>query len=441
VAVDRSTGILATPISINTVRLKNRIVMGPMAVNSPSVAGGPTEQTVAFFEARARGGVGMIIAGGAIASKRGFEEAPFKPLLRLDIDDFIPDFRRVADTVHAHGVPLIAEIMPSFGRMGVSAPGRPILSASPKNVVIPRTSFPQGIYVPADRCTEVPNEASVDEIRMYEADTVGAAIRVYRAGWDGVEVAAHMSYFAASFLSPRTNWRTDEYGGGIENRARMLCNIVGAIRRATDRHFVIGLRITANEHLPDGQGADGYSEIAKCVERAGLDYVALSSGCYETMDMSAPTQDINMRAGCDADVFKNKLSVPLLIQGMHDPANAAQAIAEGYGDLIMLARPLLADPDYARKVIEGRPDDIVPCDRANLCMRRMIFGMPVRCASNPLMGRESRRPGSLPPRDRVVKAPIEKMVLKITGSKKTMEFLGKFSRKTASSASNADKTK
>lgn len=437
---DEIAKVVSRPLLINSIQLRSRIIMGPMAANSPSPMGAPTEQTIAFFEARARGGVGMIIVGGAIASRRGYDEAPFRPLLRLDVDDFIDEFRRTARAVHALGVPIIAQIMPSFGRMGVSAPGRPILSASPKNVVIPKVQFPAGIYVPTDRRTETPQQATLAEIQQFERDTIAAAGRVQAADWDGVEVAAHMSYFTASFLSPRTNWRTDVYGGPPENRARMLCNIVRGIRQSAGPRFVIGLRITANEFLPDGQGPEDYAEIAKLVEAAGLDYVALSSGCYETMKQSAPAQDVIPSANGEARIFKQKLSVPVFVQGIHDPGDAAAAIDKGYADAIMLARPLLADPDYARKVGERRSQEIVRCDRTNLCMRRMILGMPVRCAANPNMGRESRRPGSLPPASRMGRAPLEQLMLQITGSKRLMQLLGKLLPKKQSSPTEAGQT-
>ena len=420
-----TTGVLFEPLTLNKTRLSNRIVMGPMAANSPSSLGAPTDQTVAFFEARARGGVGLIIVGGAIASRRGYEEAPFKPLLRLDVDDFLPDFRRVADAVHAHEVPIIAEIMPSFGRMGVPAPERPIISASPKNVVIPKDRFPAGIHVPMDRITAIPSEATVEEIQQLESDTICAAQRVERAGWDGVEVAAHMSYLLASFLSPRTNWRTDEYGGSAENRARMLSNIVRGIRQITKPEFIVGLRITANDYMPDGQGADGFADIARRVEAEGLDYVSLSAGCYETMDASAPAVDGALVDSGDTDVFKRKLKVPLFIQGIHTPSRAAAAIAGGHGDAIMLARPLLADAEFANKVRHQRIESIVPCTRDNLCIRRMILGMPVRCGANPAMGRESRGTRIIPPVERMLKAPVEHIILKVTGSKGVATLVGK----------------
>lgn len=417
-------GILAQPLKVGPATLRNRLVMGPMAANAPQQDGAPSEQTIAFLEARARGGVGMIIVGGLVATTRSYDEAPFRPLLRMDIDDHLPAFGRLADAVHAHGVPLIAEIMHGFGRMGIPGPGRPIIAASPKNVVIPRDRFPAGIVVPADRVTPVPAEASVDEIKTYERELIEAADRARRAGWDGVEVAAHMSYFASSFLSPRTNWRTDEYGGSLENRARILVDAVRGIRERVGRDFIVGLRITINDYMPDGQGVAEFAAIAKLVEAEGLDYVALSTGCYETMDTSAPSADGGMTDSGDARIFKEALSVPVLVQGLHDPANAAAAIAEGHGDAVMLARQLLADPDYARKAVSGQTADIVRCDRQNHCMRRLVMNMPIRCSVNPSMGREGRARGALPPLRRFLQAPIEEAVLGLTGSAILMNAIG-----------------
>jgi 2,4-dienoyl-CoA reductase-like NADH-dependent reductase (Old Yellow Enzyme family) len=417
---------LSAPIRINKLALRNRLVMGPMSVNAPTEEGRPSEQTIAFFEARARGGVAMIIVGGLVATSRAWDESPFRPLLRSDVDAFIPDFRRVADAVHAHGTPIIAELMPGFGRMGRPGLDRPIISASPTNVVIrgsPTMPVPGGAHV-----TPMPDEASIAEIEECEREVIAAAERIHRSGWDGVEIPAIMSYFATSFLSPRTNWRTDQYGGSVENRARLLVNIVTGIRQRLGPDFVVGLRVTANDYMPDGQGPTGFAAIAKRVEAAGLDYVALSPGCYEAMHRM---QDVDggLIDNGDARVFKETLSVPVLLQGLHDPARVAQAIAGGYGDMVMLARQMLADPEYARKACQGNIDDIVRCDRDNYCARRMMLGMPVRCSVNPRMGRESRRPGSLPPVKRLVQVPAEQALLGLTGSKWFMDLVGWVMRK------------
>lgn len=426
---DRIADILWKPIAINRLTLANRMVMGPMAANAPNKDGSPSDQTIAFFESRARGGIGMIVCGGILSTPRATAEAPVNAL-RLDIDTHIDGFRRVAEAVHAHNVPIIAEISLSFGRMAVPGPKRPpIISASPINVVIPEDRFPKGFIVPGGQSTSMPREATIEEIRELERETVASADRAWRAGWDGVEVAAHMSYFAASFLSPRTNWRTDEYGGSVENRARVLVNIVGEIRRRRGPDFVIGLRITANDYMLDGQGPEGFAAIAKEVEKAGLDYVALSTGCYETMGESVPAVDGKLVDSGDARIFKEALSVPLLLQGLHSPARAATAIAEGHGDMVMLARPLLADAEYPSKIAERRPEDIVACNREHVCMRRMVFKMPIRCPLNPEMGRESRGSKWLPPVRRIAQAPLEETILKLTGSRHFMGLVGALMKK------------
>jgi 2,4-dienoyl-CoA reductase-like NADH-dependent reductase (Old Yellow Enzyme family) len=153
------------------------------------------------------------------------------------------------------------------------------------------------------------------------------------------------------------------------------------------------------------------------VEAAGIDYVALAPGCYEAMDKAMPAVDGDLIDNGNARLFKDALSVPVLLQGLHDPARAARAIAGGHGDLVMLARQMLADPAYAGKVCQGAIADVVHCDRDNQCLRRLMFGMPIRCSVNPRMGRESRRPGEFPPVERLVKAPAEKLVLGLTSSR------------------------
>lgn len=419
---------LLQPMKLNHLMLANRMVMGPMAVTAPDREGRVTDQTLAFFEARARGGVGMIIVGGAIGTQRGWDEAPFRPILRMDRDEFLPGLRRLGDAMHALGVPLIAEVSTAFGRMGVPTADRPLISASPLNVVIPESRFPRGLHVPGGRTTPMPQEASVAEIQAYERETVESSLRMQRAGWDGVELPAHMSYFLASFLAPRTNWRADAYGGSVLNRARMLANMVRAIRERAGPRFVIGLRLVSSDQVEGGQSSEGYAAIAREVEAAGLDYVALSQGCYETMNVGLSVRDGTIIEDGDAAAFRQAVSVPLLLPGLHDPVQAARAIAQGHGDLVMLARPLLADPEYPRKVVQGRVADIVRCERDNLCIRRLMFNMPVRCSVNPRMGLESKAPGSLGDPKRLLAAPLEYAVLALTGSKTLMGLAGKLLR-------------
>lgn len=408
---------LFEPISINGMEVPNRIVMGPMAANSPLPDGTPSDQTVAFFEARARGGVGMIIVGGGVATTRAFDESPIRPVLRLDRDDVVSAYRPLIDAVHRHGTKIIYEASPGFGRMAKPGPGRPdLISASPSNVVIPEDQFARGLLVPGGTQTPMAREATVDEIEGLEDAMAASALRARNAGFDGIEIAAHMSYFFASFLTPRSNRRTDCYGGSRENRARVLTNTVRKMRALVGPDYVIGLRIACAEHVPGGQGVEEYAQIAALVEQAGIDYVAMVDGCYESMKQSAADEDGTQLKCGEPPVFKRALTIPTLLSNAHDPYLAAEAIGSGQADMTMLARQMLADPNYANKVRAGEVESVVRCRRDNLCMRRMIMGMPVRCEVNPQMGRESRAPGQLPPLDRMIKAPLEQAVLRLTAS-------------------------
>lgn len=420
---DEIAKVLGQPITINKLKLANRMVMAPMALaHAPNKDGSPSEQTIAFYAARAQGGIGLIFIGGLAASRRLWEEAP-GGCLRFDSDDAIPAFRRIADAVHAYGTPIFAQVMPGLGRMGKPAEGPPI-AASPINVVVPEDQIPNGIKMPGGMATPMPREATLAEIRQAEQDMIEAADRTRRAGLDGVEVSAQMSYLLSSFLSPRTNWRTDEYGGSVENRARILVNIFSGIRQRLGPDYPLGLRLTSNEYLPDGQGAEGYAAIARLVTAAGADYVALSPGNYETMGRKFSDGEV-VESG-DAGAFKQVLSVPVFVPMIHDPARSAKAIAEGAADVVMMARPMLADPGYAGKVVQGRLDAIVKCkhmdEGCSYCMRRLSLMMPIRCVVNPRMGRESRR-GGLPPLKRVFEAPVEQIMLKVVTSRPLMKLV------------------
>lgn len=419
---DKIASVLGEPIMIGQLQLANRMVMAPMALApSPNKDGSPSDQTVAFYERRARGGVAMIIIGGLASNQRLWNETPGGNL-RFDDDAKIPGFRRITDAVHAHNATIFTQLMPGLGRMGRPHDGPPI-AASPKNVVCPEELMMEGVRVPGGLVTPMPREATLEEIQEAEQEMVEAADRSRRAGMDGVEVSAQMSYLTGSFLSPRTNWRTDEYGGSVENRARIMVNMVSGIKKRVGPDFPVGVRITSNEFLPDGQGPEGYAAIAKLLEAAGADYVALSPGNYETMGRRY--YDGEMADSGDSRVFKQALSAPVFVQMMHDPAISAKAIADGNGDVVMLARPLLADPDYARKVVEGRSDTLVACkhmdEHCNYCMRRLALQIPIRCAVNPETGVESRR-GGPPPLGRMVKAPVEELMLKMVGSPSLMKL-------------------
>ncbi|WP_422202293.1 NADH:flavin oxidoreductase [Aquabacterium sp.] len=385
-----ASAVLGSPLQINGLQIKNRIILGPMAVLRPMEDGRPSDQTIAFLKRRAKGGVGLIFVGGSVASERAWHESPFSPNLRFDKDEFVPDLRRITEAVHEHGTPVFAQIFPSFGRMGVPRNGQWILAASPVPVSMGAGGLPAHIYVPGGRVTPVPKEAMRDDIKAIEADVVAAALRAKEAGFDGVEIGAHMCYFYASFLSTLSNRRTDEYGGSAENRARALRDAVAAVRAAVGPSYPVGIRMSVNDHMPGGQGPEEFAEVARHIVEAGVDFISLSEGNYESMDQSVPSTSGQMLAHGEPQVFRKVLGqdVRLFLSSTPNPDQAAAAISAGYVDASMLARQMLADPDYAGKVLDGRAKDVVWCDHSNECLRRLVLNAPVACHKNPEMGQE-----------------------------------------------------
>ena len=337
------------------------------------------------------GGAGLIIVGGSVASDRAWSESPFFPNLRLDKDEFVADLTRLVDAVHAAGAPLFAQLFPSFGRMGVPRNGAWISAASPKPVDFGSGGLPDHFYVPGGRVTPIPHEATVEEIKGLERDVVASARRAKAAGFDGVEIAAHMCYFYSSFLSPLANQRTDEYGGSAENRARALRDAVAAVRAEVGADFPVGIRMSVNDHLPGGQDAEGFAEVAGHIVAAGVDFISLSEGNYESMGENVPSASGNMLAHGEPQAFRacgrrRRPAVPLEHAG---PA-AGRARRSRPGTPMRRCSPGSCWPTRTtrRRWSRAGRSEIVWCDHANSCLRRLVLNVPVACHKNPEMGRE-----------------------------------------------------
>lgn len=385
-----SAEVLGQPLTINQLVLKNRVALGPMAVLQPTADGRLSAQSIAFLKRRVKGGAGLVFVGGSSATQWAWNEAPFFPNVRLDKDEFLPELTQLGEAMHEEGAAIFGQLFPSFGRMGVPRDGQWPIAASPKNVVLGKTGFPDGVYVPGGRVTPPPKEATVAQIKEFEQAVVDAARRVKAAGWDGVEIAAHMCYFYASFLSPLSNERTDEYGGSAENRARVLREAVAAVRAEVGPDFPVGLRMSVNDHVPGGQDEQGFAEVASHIVTAGVDFIALTDANYESMRDNLPSRSGVMLEHGEPQAFRKAVGpdVRLFLSSTPDPDQAAEAIESGVVDATMLARQLLVDPDYANKVFEGRASEIIPVERDNAIIRQLFTNVPVWSRTNPELGRE-----------------------------------------------------
>jgi len=428
------TQVLGSSWKIDGLTIKNRFVLSPMAVLRPTKEGHPSEQSIAFLTRRAQGGAGLLIIGGGSATVRGNDEAPFSPSMRFDHDRYIPELKRMVDAVHAYGTPIFAQIFPSFGAMGVPAEGRPTRAASPKPVRMAAPRLPNGLFIPGGRTMPTPQEITKEEILEVQRETLASVLRAKEAGFDGIELGAHMRYLYSSFLSPRTNWREDEYGGSAENRARILTDTVRAIRAEVGPDYPVGLRMSVNDHLPDGQGPQGFAEVAAHVANEGLGYIALTDGNYESMDQNLPQTSGPMLAHSEPQIFRAALpDTPLLLSNTYEPEQAARAIEEGHADAIMLGRQLLADPDFPNKVLQNRTEAITWCDHNNSCIRRLMTNIPVRCSLNPEMGREAELAGTPEPLVTRIKRPVDKAFVAAAGSPLLMSIADRLAKAKASS--------
>ena len=381
------TEALFTPLAIGGVTIKNRVVMGPMALLDAHPPGYASEQTRAAYAARAAGGVGLIVTGGTVATRWAWESAPFAPVMRFDTPETLPSLSELTETVHRHDVKIFAQLMQGYGRGGSSRMrGVQSVAASAVPLVAQKGFGIEGYTDPY--VGETPRALPVAEIREIEAAMGVAARHAVRAGFDGVEIPCFVGYLAAGFFSPLLNRREDEYGGSFDNRCRFIINNVRSVRAAIGPDIPVGVRLTCSDHVPGGIELEEALQLAQRLESEGVDYLSLFMGSYEVMEIAASQRDNLFEDHGYAQAFKAAVKIPIMVPGMHDPRNAARAVAAGHVDFAVVTRPLLADPEWANKARRGEVESITPCDRSNFCVTRLLGGLPVRCHRNPRMGWE-----------------------------------------------------
>lgn len=264
--------------------MKNRLVLGAASIASPNPDGTPSHESLAFYEKRCQGGVRLIITGVFMATTHGWNGAvSTSAFFQIDDDSYIKSARKIPEVTHKYAVPVIAQLLVSEGRMG--KPGDYFSAASEVGLVISQQALACILKVPGGVTKSAPRSSDLDEVKRLRDKTVKSAIRCFQAGFDGIELGAHMSYYLATFISNRTNLRTDEYGGSRENRARLVVELIKLIRDRTSGSFIVGIRMPANEHTNGGQGPKEYAELARIFEDAGTDYIALTDGAYESPDV------------------------------------------------------------------------------------------------------------------------------------------------------------
>jgi len=372
----KSFPTLFSPIRIGSLELRNRLVMAPMETCYASRDGIPTPRSLAYYEARAKGGVGLITLGACSIDERHREV-----LRTMDFgrDEVVEAHRELTARVHAAG----ARIQPQLVHPGPDGLA-PHLSGIP-NV---------GPSVIPSYLTGVPCRAlELEDLPPIVEAFARAAVRVREAGYDGIELhAAHGYMLLGSFLSPIRNRRSDAYGGGTrEGRIRLLVEVVRAIKRATGSALPITLRLSGYERTPGGRPIHDTAQIAPLLVAAGVDAFHVSGGVIDpwTTQMVAGSQAGDAPNIGAAATLKQVVDVPVIVVGrIHDPVLAERLLVEGRADLIAMGRPLLADPELPNKARRGETDRIRPCISCECCIDSMEQGRAC-CAVNPRTGREA----------------------------------------------------
>lgn len=387
---------LFSPLAIRGHEIRNRILStGHQTYLAQDNR--PGEAMIAYHEARAQGGAGLIISEAARFHASALGEAPDLALLS---DAAIPHYARLAEAVHRHGARI-------FGQL--SHPGRVTrrMINGMRGVVWAPSS------VPENRFQVVPREMPTEMVAEIIAATAQGARRYAEAGYDGVELMASHGLLFAQFLNPAANLRQDIYGGSLENRLRPLQEALAAARREVGDDLVVGLRISADEAEEGGLDGETVLEVCRRLCDQGLvDYINTTLGTMAGLGGSihvVPPMEIDPAyVAPRAAAIRSAVPVPVFVAGrINQPQIAEQVLAAGQADMCGMTRALIADPDMPRKAQTGRSNEIRACIGCNqACIGHFHAGYSISCIQNPVTGRELLLPQSVPPAPRPLKVMI-----------------------------------
>jgi len=366
--------LLQQPGQIGKLRLKNRIVMAPMGTNYSTTDGLSTQRDCEYYAERARGGVAMIMTEAMIVTETARSH---HNSLCCYHDRFIPGLARLVQGIKDHGSHVFGQINHRGALLR-----RAVLNmepVGPSDWINPNT----GDAVRALR---------VAEIHALQGLFVSAARRLWLAGYDGVEIHAGNGYLFQQFFTERVNQRTDQYGGSLQNRMRMLLETIDRVRQALPDLCLV-VRLSASEFVEGGYTQDEIIALAQAVEQAGADAIDLSGGSNESPQLSKYCiQPPSFARGCLAPVakpIKEAVKVPVFVAGrIVTPADAEAVLASGSADFVSVGRALYADPHWALKAFGEVKAPIRECIACNVCFERLTLEKDVSCVQNPMVGTE-----------------------------------------------------
>ncbi|MGY5051286.1 FAD-dependent oxidoreductase [Streptomyces sp. 900105755] len=353
---------LLKPLDLGFTTLPNRVVMGSMHVGLEEAERG-FERMAEFYAARARGGVGLIVTGGIAPNDEG---RPYEGGARLTTDEEAAQHRAVTEAVHREGGRIAMQIL-HFGRYAYH---RDLVAPSPLQA--PISPF-------------APRELTDADVERTIGDYARAARLARQAGYDGVEIMGSEGYLINEFIAAQTNHRTDRWGGSYENRMRFPVEIVRRVREAVGDDFIIIYRLSMLDLVPGGSSLDEVITLARAVEAAGATIINTGIGWHEAR---IPTIATSVPRGAYAWVTRKLMgavSVPLVTTNrINTPEVAEELLAGGFADMVSMARPMLADPDFVNKAAAGTPEAINTCIGCNqACLDHTFGGKITSCLVNP----------------------------------------------------------
>jgi mycofactocin system FadH/OYE family oxidoreductase 2 len=367
---------LLSPFRLKHLTLRNRVMMTAHVTNMAPLHV-PSDQHVAYYRDRARGGIGLIVMGFPSVHPAGTnnvqEIAGYDPRV-------VPGLRAIADAVHEHDTPIIAQLGHA-GRQGNSA-----------YTMLPLMA-PSAIPCPLNR--EMPKAMEPEDLDEVVEGHATTAAHVREAGLDGVEIhSAYGGYLLSSFLSPYMNERDDEYGGDLEGRMRLPLRVVRAVRERVGPDYIVGMQINGSDFSPGGVDLPEAQVIAqRLIATGALDYLVVKGSTYFVAHQNVPDWQ-NPRAlwlGLAAGIKEAVGDFPVFAVGrINDPVEANAVIERGQADMVAMTRQHIADPETVRKLIEGRPEDVRGCISCNQgCLDMLPKGRHITCVHNPAAGYEA----------------------------------------------------
>lgn len=377
--------------------VRNRIVMAPMGDNMGNADGSVSEQAIAYYAARAKGGTGIIIPGVVSVEYPRGKTIPCQ--MRLDELKFVKDYARLAQAVHQYG----ALILPQIHHAGASTDLSVTEGVTPVCVSIDESEGRAAIASNTEKTKSELHVLTTDEVKQLEGKFIQTAVFAQLAGCDGVEIHGAHGYLIAQFLHAGINRRSDEYGGSIENRGRFPVNIIKGIRAACGPNFIIGMRMPVHNWETDGLTDEESVYLAKAYEAAGCDLLNLSGGFTPTITALLEIQSYPQGARLVlANKIRNSVRIPIMAAGLlREPDFCEEAIANGRVDFALLGRALIADPEWANKAKEGRVKEIRRCISClDACYGNLSKGKSVQCVINPEVGMENELSCISAPKDK-----------------------------------------